>query len=145
MTVQTEFMGKTFDQIFESFRTATESTVQMQKDMLRKWTALWPGFPKTPTNGADKVQQFQKEWPQVMAELTRKYIETWEQHYKAGVEALEEAFHLPEAKDPEELRQKLTDLWHKSFESLRQLAEAQIRNFQGVVDKCTETVKKTSA
>ena len=62
-----------------------------------------------------------------MTELTRKYVELWERHYKAGVESLEEALQLPEAKDPEELQQKLTELWRKSFESLKELAQAQVR------------------
>src|SRR5262249_26134615 len=43
MTAQTEFVSKAFDDMFENFRKATESTLQMQQDLFRQWTA---GFPK---------------------------------------------------------------------------------------------------
>src|SRR5208282_2750767 len=138
MSVQMECVGKTFDQVFENFQTAMESTLQVQKDLLRKWTALWPGIPKIPPEGVERFQQFQKEWPRAMAELTRKYVEVWERQCKAGLETLEEAFQLPGAKDPEELRQKLTQMWRKSFESLKELAEAQVRNFQVTVERFVE-------
>lgn len=142
MNVQAEFVGKAFDQAFESFQSAAESTLQMQKELFQKWTALWPGSPKVPTEGVEKLQQFHKEWPRAMTELTRKYFELWNRNYKAGLAALEEAFELPDAKDPEELRHKLTELWRKSFESLKDLAEAQVRNCQSAVEKFVEPMKK---
>jgi hypothetical protein len=143
MTVQTEFATKTFDQVFDCFRKATESTLQVQQDLFRQWTSSWPGFPKV-LPVPEQCQQFPKQWTQATAELTRKYMEIWDRQYKAGVEALEGAFKLGEAKDPVELRQKVMDLWQKSFACLKELAETQARNFQTAIEKWMEVAKKTS-
>src|SRR6266540_6386733 len=116
MTAQMEFVNKGFDQVFENFRKATESTLQLQQDLFRQWTTFWPAFPKLQPSVPEQFKQFQKDWTQGTTELTHKYLETWERQYKEGVESLEKAFHLATAKDPAEFRQKVLELWQKSFD-----------------------------
>jgi hypothetical protein len=144
MTGQTEFASKAFDQVFDCFRKATESTLQVQQDLFRQWTASWPGFPKVQFPLVEQFQQFQKEWTQATADLTRKYLEVWERQYQAGVESLHGAFRAGEAKDPAEFRQKMMELWQKSFNCLKELAEAQMRNAQSAVEKWMEVAKKAT-
>jgi hypothetical protein len=144
MTAQAEFVGQAFDQVFESFKKATESTLQMQHDLFRQWTALWPGFPKTPPSWAEQAQKFHKDWSQAMTELVQKYQQAWDRQYKAGMQTLEEAFRLAEAKDPEELRKKTVELWQKSFDCLKELAQAQVRDFQTAIEKWMELAKKAN-
>ena len=135
MPTQTEFASKAFDQVYESFRTAAESAFQMQQELFRQWTSAVPGFPKGPVPWGESAAQFQKQWAKTVRELTSKYVEMWEKQYKEGLQALEEAFALPEAKDPEELREKVLELWQKNFNCLKELAQAQIRNFQATIEK----------
>ena len=142
MAVQTEFVSKAFDQVFDCFRKATESTLQVQQDLFRQWTMSWPGFLKLQPPVAEQFQEFHKGWTEAAAELTRKYLELCDRQYKAGVEALEGAFRMGEAKDPAELRQKTLELWQKSFNCLKELAEAQMRNFQTAAMKWMEVAKK---
>jgi hypothetical protein len=141
-TAQTEFVTKAFDRVFDTYREATELTLKMQQDLFRKWTTAWPGFPKVQPAWTEKIQQFQKEWTQATEEMTRKYLETWDRQYKAGVESLEGAFRVAEAKEPAELRQKTLELWQKTFDSLKELAQAQLQNFQTAVEKWTALAKK---
>jgi len=144
MTAHLEFVNKTFEQVFENFRKTTEATVQMQQELFRQWTAFWPGFPK-PQPWTEQFQKFQKEWSQALSGLTHKYQESWERQYKASMDSLEKAFQLTEAKDAEEFRQKMMELWQKSFDCLKDVAQTQMRNFQAAVEKWMELAKKANA
>jgi hypothetical protein len=134
-----------FDQVFDNVRKATETSLQMQQDLFRQWTGCWPGFAKPQVPWPEQVQKFQKEWPQMMTEMMGKYRESIERQYKAGLKSLEEAFHVSEAKDPEELRKKTQELWRKTFECLHELAEAQVRDFEMAVEKWAEFAKKMAS
>jgi hypothetical protein len=134
-----------FEQVFESLRKATESSIHMQQDLFKKWASLWTGVPTSPIPGGEPASKFQKQWAETVGELVKKQRETLETQFSAGLRNIEEAFHLPEAKDPEELRAKSIELWQKSFECLRHLAEAQASDFQSAVVKWTELVGKGAA
>jgi hypothetical protein len=131
-----------FDQVLENLRKATESTVQMQHEMFRKWAGLWPGMPVTQPVWGEPVQKFQKKWAETVAALVKKQNESLETQFKAGLQSLEAAFRVAEAKDAEELRVKTLELWQKSFECLRQVYEAQTRDFQEAMTKWTELMMK---
>jgi hypothetical protein len=134
-----------FEQVFENLRTATESSIQMQSELFKKWMATWPGVPVPPNGGCDPFMKSQKKWAEFVAEVVKKQREALETHFSAGLKNIEETFHLAEVKDPEELRAKTIELWQKSFECLRQLYEAQLRDFQTTVVKWTELVMKGAA
>jgi hypothetical protein len=56
-----------------------------------------------------------------------------ETQFNAGLHMVEGAFRVTEAKDPEQLRARVIEYWQKSFESVQQLAEANLREFQAAV------------
>ena len=43
-----------FEQVFENLRTATESSIQMQSELFKKWMATWPGVPVPPNGGCEQ-------------------------------------------------------------------------------------------
>jgi hypothetical protein len=137
-----------FEPVFENLRKATEASIHMQQEMFKKWVSLWPGVPGTPTMpavGTEPFIKFQKKWTEFVGDMIKKQRETLEAQFSAGLRNIEEAFRLADAKDPEELRAKTTELWQKSFECLRQLYDAQVRDFQAAVAKWTELVMKGAA
>jgi hypothetical protein len=134
-----------FEQAFDTLRTATEANIHMQQELYKKWIGMWPGVPVPPNGGGDKFIKFQKKWAEYVAELVKKQRETLEGQFSAGLKNIEEAFRLGEAKDPEELRAKTVELWQKSFECLRQMYEAQMRDFQAATIKWTELLLKGAA
>ena len=134
-----------FELVFESLKRATETTIQMQQEAFRKWATLWPGLPAVPGTFAEQAQKFQKKWAEFYEELLKKQRETLEAQFSAGLRNIEEAFRLADAKNPEELRTKTIELWQKSFECIRQLYDAQVRDFQAAVAKWTELVMKGAA
>ena len=66
-----------------------------------------------------------------------------DQNFEAGLKSLEDVFSVAEAKSPQEYQEKVTELYRKSFESLRELTEAQLNEFKAAAEKCSElmTVK----
>lgn len=142
MNAQAEFVNKAFDQTFECFRKATESTLHMQQEFFRQCFAGWPQPPAAPTALAERFQKYQKEWSKAAAEFSRKRQESWERQYQSAMQALDEAFRLGEAKDAAELRQKTEELWRKSFDTLKEVTQAQMKDFQEAVTKWVETTTK---
>jgi len=133
-----------FDQVFEAMRKATDSAIVMQQELFNKWIGLWPGVPISPT-AAGEAPKIQKKWVETIGELIKKQREILETQFSTGLQSIEEAFHLAEAKDPEELRAKTVALWQKIFDCLRQTYESQMRDFQIAVAKWAEVLTKGAA
>jgi hypothetical protein len=134
-----------FEQVIENLRMATEASMHRQQEAFKKWVTLWPGMP-APANGmGEKMVKFQKQWAEFVTGLVKKQRETMEAQFSAGMKTIEEAFKLGEVMAPEELRAKTVELWQKSFDCLRQVCEAQMRDFQDAMVKFTEMMVKGAA
>jgi hypothetical protein len=132
-----------FDQVFDSFRRATETTLQAQQDLFRQWMSQWPMFPMAPGEAAggtvnEDVRNLKKQWTDSVTALLTKHCETLDSQYRAGIKTFEEALRTAEAKNPEEFRRLTEELWRKSFEVLKQTIENQIHDFQAAIEKWTE-------
>ena len=132
-----------FEPVFESLRKATDATVKMQQELFNKWTAMFPALPMVPA--AYEPLKFQKRCLEVMTELTRKQRETLEAQFNSGVKTVEEAFRLCEAKDPAELRTRTVELWQKAFDSLRQVYDSQVKDFQAATAKWADLMTRGAA
>ena len=134
-----------FEQVYDSLRTATESSIHMQQEMFKTWIGMWPGVPAMGNGGGEpfkKYQKFQQKWAEFVADMVKKQREVMEAQFSAGLKNIEEAFRLGEIKDPEEVRAKTIELWQKSFESVRKLFETQLRDVQAAMAKWTELMTK---
>ena len=67
--------------------------------------------------------------------MLNKHRETLDAQYRAGIRTIEDAFRVGEAKDPEQFRKLTEELWRHSFECLKTVAEAQMRDFQAAMQK----------
>ena len=129
-----------FDQILENCRKATETTLQFQQMMLRNWGQQWPstfGVP-IPTDVGSWPEQFhkaQKKLGETITDMLNKHRETLDAQYRAGIRAIEDAFRVGEAKDPEQVRKLVEELWRHSYECLKSLAESQMRDTQTLMQK----------
>jgi hypothetical protein len=139
------------DQVFDNFRKASETTVQMQQELFKQWSTQFggttPAVPTmmTPAAWTEKAQAFQKRWLETIAEMMNKHRESLDSQYKAGIRAIEETYRATEAKTPEEYRKVSEELWRKGFENLKTSAESQIRDFQAGVEKWFELAAKTKS
>jgi hypothetical protein len=136
-----------FDQVLDSFRKVSESTIQMQQELFKQWVSQWPTTtPTSPEGGmAEQAQTLQKRWLETVTEMMNRHRESLDAQYKSGIRAIEDAFRVTEAKTPEEYRRMTEDLWRKGFETLKGTAETQIRDFQTAVDKWFELTANAKA
>jgi len=134
-----------FESVFDSLKKVTETTLRMQQEMYEKWVSLRPGVSPAQAMFTETAQKFQKGWTEFYEETLKKQRDTLEAQFKAGLKNIEDAFRLAEAKDPEELRAKTTELWQKVFETLRQSSEAQLRDLQTFTGRWTELATRGAA
>jgi hypothetical protein len=128
------------EQVFENLRRATEFNIRTQQRLFKKWAGMY-GAPM-PNGTTEQIARAQDQWTEFVTSLIKKQRETIEPHFKNGLKILEEACCLVDAKDPEEVRAKVVELWQKAFQSVRQLCEAQIYDFEAAVTKWVELVTK---
>jgi hypothetical protein len=139
-----------FDQVFDNFRKATETTLQAQQDLFRHWVSQFPMYsmapaaPSSPTEATKQVWTFQKQWADSVVTLMTKHCETLDAQYRAGIKATEDALRTTDAKSPEEFLRLTEELWRKSFEVLKQTIENQLRNFQIAIEKWSELMTQKS-
>jgi broad specificity phosphatase PhoE len=127
-----------FSQVMESMAKVTGATVAMQQEMFKKWFSMWPGMATYPPANAEQVERFQKRWADTVSELFRRQRDVTETQFKAGIQNIEAAFKVGEAKNAEEVRARAIELWQKCFDNLRQASEAQLRETQVAVEKWFE-------
>lgn len=139
-----------YNQILDSYRQAAESTMQLQQSMLRNWAQQWPQMVGTGGGPGpawlEQAQAAQKKWSESVTAMLNKHRELLDSQYKTGIKLIEESFRVGEAKDPEQLRRLVEELWKHGLQSLKTVTEEQMREFQSVMQSWMELVSQgTSA
>ena len=134
-----------FEQAFENLKKATESSVKLQQEMYQNWIEAFPSVAASgiPTP-ADEMKKWRHKLEEITTEMLKKQKQMVDQNYDAGIKAMEDLFATAEATSPQEYQQKVTELYRKSFDSLRQLSEAQMNEFKSAAAKWTELMTTTS-
>jgi hypothetical protein len=130
-----------FDQLFESFRKASESSLQAQQEMFKQW---WQhSAPLLGTNKVTDLGDAQKRWKEYATEKMEKQRVLLDSLYRAGIEVIEHAFRVTEAKAPEDYRRLVEELWRKLSDTFKAQSEAQLREFQDATAKWLEKARVT--
>jgi hypothetical protein len=131
-----------FEEALENVRKATEANLKMQQDFLQQWTSFWPGLPSPQAVWLDKVKDFQKQWSHTVSDLARRHRQELDRQYQALQESLEEALRTAESSNPVEFRVRSEQLCRKTLDCMREVSEAQLREFHDAMKKWTELVTK---
>ena len=126
-----------FEQLFENLRQAAEFNIRMQQEACKKWF----GPPASANAVGEKVVAVKKEFAEFASDLVKQQRAAIETQFSAGLGVVESAFHLAEAKNPEEMQDRTIELWRKAFDSQREFCDGQMRVFQSVVIRWTDLVK----
>lgn len=129
------------EQVQDTLRKATESTLQFQKELFRCWTQV-PSTPAVDTGWTDQIQTFQKTLAQTITDALNKHRETVDTQYRAGVSTLQNAFRVGEAKDPVQFLKLIEEVWRQSVSCLKTVTEAQISEIQAAMAKGLEVATK---
>ena len=116
------------DQLFDTFRKASESSLHMQQDMFKYWTQQWSGA----SNGAaaGNTGEWSKNYQKQVVDLLNKQREALDSAFKAGIQLIEQTFRASEAKSPDDYRRTMEDLWRTLIDTFKTQAETQVREFQ---------------
>jgi hypothetical protein len=127
--------GAMFDLLFETFRKASESSMQMPLDMIKNLTQQMPS-----ASGAslEWSKAFQKRWSEFAIENLQKNRESLDATYRSGIQLIEQTFRLSEAKSTDEQRRIVEDLWGKLLDMFKQQSESQVSDFQSWAAKSFE-------
>jgi hypothetical protein len=131
------------DQFILGIRKASESSLQMQQDMLRYW-AQHLSSPSLGTSGAPSEWSptaAQKRSIDLMIEGLNRHRESLESTYRSGIELIEQTLRVSEAKSPEDWRRLIEDLGRKVFASFKEQSELQLRELQKWAEKMFEAPK----
>lgn len=135
-----------FEQIFDSVRKASESSVQLQQEMLKQWSQNWMTMPSGATGSAtDWGRGFQKRWADLTLELLNKHRESLDAMYTSAISIVEQSFRVSEARSADDYRRLVEDLSRKLFELFKEQSEAQFRDFQKWSAKSAEIVQDARA
>jgi hypothetical protein len=115
-----------FEQLFEGFRKASESSILAQQEMLKQAVQQWPTASIGAASSAiEQNSSFQKR-------LIQSAVETWERHRelvdsttRATLQFIEQSARISDAKSPDDYRRMLEELWRKMFDVLKVQSEAQ--------------------
>lgn len=152
------------DQMLDTFRKATESTMHFQQQMFRQWTeqmshipgmaglvpestpapAPAPTPPAVPpaTATLDQVRELQTKWAGMVSDMLHRHREALDAQYAAGIKTIKEAFKVGEARDPAHFRILTEELWKQSFETLQSVAQEQLKEFQNATKTMYEMIPK---
>jgi hypothetical protein len=137
-----------FEQIFDEYRKAVDSSFKMQQEMYRQWMNGWPVKPPDVATGGDRgaikdqIRSYQKKWSQTLAESMEKHRESLNDQYKSGIDAIASAFRTTEAKTPEEYWRLTQEFWRKSIDSYKTTFEVQSKYLQGLAQMWLDMVTR---
>jgi len=134
-----------FDQLIDGVRKASESSLQMQQEMFKNWTRLFSGQATEAGGQVEWGRTSQKRWAELCVEMLNRHREALDTTYKAGIQIIEQSFHVTEAKSPDDSRRMIEELWRKLFDLQKQQSESQIRDFQTFYEKSAALVQDARA
>jgi hypothetical protein len=134
-----------FSEVIVNLRKAADATLQVQQEMFNTWTGMCPLVPPPAAGWYEPIRQAQKEWAEILGELIQSQHEMLQVQFGAGLQSAADVFRLVHAKDSEELRARTIDFWQKTCDRIRQVYEAQVRDFRAVVAKGTGMITPRTA
>ena len=130
------------DQMFDTFRKASESWVKMQQDLFHTG-APTSFFGAAPGVGAapDWARNAQKKCLDLATEILERQRESVDALFKSSINLLQQTSQISDAKSSEDYRRAAEDLWRKWFESVKSHSETQFRDVQTFAGKSLEIVQ----
>lgn len=133
-----------FDQVLESFRKASESSLQAQQHLLEQWLQ---GFPAAPVgiNGPSLAStvELQKRFRELATETLNKNRELLELAFKSAVRVVEQTSRISEAKSTKDYESRVEELWRELADTLKAQSDTLISALSSATNKLFELPTKT--
>jgi len=116
-----------FDLLFESFRKASESSMQVPMDMIKNLTQQMPNASGA---GMEFSKTLQKRWAELAIESMNKHRESLDSTYRTGIQLMEQALRVSDVKSSAEYQKIVEELWRKLLDVYKEQSEGQVRDLQ---------------
>jgi hypothetical protein len=134
------------DQIMDTFRKASESTLQAQQEMLKQWSQQWTVAPSMSGGASTEwTRGFQQRWLEMTVDVLNKHRESIDSTYRAGIQVIEQSVRLSEAKSSEDLRRMTEELWRKLFDTIKTQYESQFQEFHKWTERSFDLAQKAQS
>lgn len=133
------------DQMFESLRKVSESSLQMQQDAFRYWNQQWNATSNPGGTATEWSKTVQKRWLEMFMTYLNQQRESIDAAHRTAIQVLEQTVKGWDAKSPEEYRKVTEDLWRNLFETFKAQSETQYREFQKWSEKSFEMAQAAQA
>jgi hypothetical protein len=141
--------------ILDDYSRAFESMLRLQEVLLRNWSNQWslfrlevsgpcltetqnPARTGLASSLSEQISSSQKKWSEAVSDVLRRHQETLDEQYRAGIRAIDDAFRMSEAKDPEQFRHLGEDLWRRNIDVLNTALASQMHDVQSIMHKLLE-------
>jgi hypothetical protein len=134
------------DQMFDTFRKASESWMKMQQDLFQTAApSTLFALPQGAGVPPDWARNAQKRCINLATEVLERQRESFDALFKSTINLLQQTSQISESKSPEDYRRATEDLWRKWFESVKTHSETQFRDVQTFAGKSLEIVQSAQA
>ena len=130
-----------FDLLFESFRKASESSMQVPMDMIKNLTQQ---LPSASGAGMEWSKTFQKRWAEFTLESLNKQRESLDSTYRTGIQLIEQTLRISDVKSSAEYQKIVEELWQKLLDVFKEQSESQVRDLQTWAAKSFEMQRASS-
>jgi hypothetical protein len=130
-----------FDLLFESFRKASESSMQMPMDMIKNLTQQ---LPSASGAGMEWSKTFQKRWAEFALESLNKHRESLDSTYRTGIQLIEKTLRVSDVKSSADYQKLVEELWGKLLDVFKEQSESQVRDLQTWAAKSFELQRTSS-
>jgi hypothetical protein len=135
-----------FDQLFESYRKASESSFHGQQQLFKQWLQQWPAASSlTAGLPPDWANALYKRWADAMNDALNRQRELLDSSYRTGMQVVEQSMRVSEVKSPEDYRRLMEEIWQKLSETFKDQAETQVKDFQRVSERWFDVAHKAQA
>ena len=125
-------------QVFELPMTGTSTSASATPAASASAT---PAASATETPAAAWLEQLstaQRKCAEAVADMLKRHQETLDEEYRAGIRAIDDAFRVGEAKNPEQFQRLSEELWRRNCEVLKTAVASQMHDVQSVMQKWYE-------
>jgi len=134
------------DQLLDTFRKASESSLRMQQDVFKtltqQWTTPFAGAASATSPTGENAAAFQKRFATLSLELLKKHREALDSAYASGIQIFEQALRMTDARSPEDFRKVSEDVWRKLADTYKTESEARFRDLQKWMDDSFQAAQK---
>ncbi len=93
----------------------------------------------------EQLSTAQRKCVEAVADMLKRHRETLDEEYRAGIRAIDDAFRLGEARNPEQFQRLSEELWRRNCEVLKTAVASQMHDVQSVMQKWYEAARLGAA